>query len=374
MKSNFITLILIVFFDIFTAIALSAQSSTGAPPPIPVATAAVESEEPVAEAEEDKSPFEISGFVDAYYAYSPNDMPLPTSFTNSVNSFELGMANLKFSKEGKVGFVADLAVGPRAEGANGFSGTTLSAIKQLYVTYSPADWVNFTFGNFSTFVGYELIDSPDNINYSVSYMFSNGPFFHTGIKADFSLSEKIGAMVGVFNDTDSKIDFTPGKHLGAQLSYSGDALTVYLNYLTGKTVEGDSLFSSVITNQIDLTATLQATEKLGLGLNTTMKSNDIDDAEPTSWFGAAIYANYAFGDAFTLGLRGEYIGDSDGLILGYTDGSVLSMTLSGNFHSGPLTIIPEFRMDMANEEAFSDADGKPTQSLPVFLLAAVYAF
>lgn len=205
-------------------------------------------------------------------------------------------------------------------------------------------------------------------------MFSNGPFYHTGIKADFSLSEKLGAVVGIFNDTDSKIDFTPGKHIDTQLSYSGDDLSLYLNYLSGKTVEGDSLFASEKASQIDLTAAFQATEKLGLGLNTTMKSNDIDDAESTSWFGAALYANYALSDAFTLGLRGEYIGDGDGLILGYTDGSVLSMTLSGNFHNGPLTIIPEFRMDMANEDAFTDADGKPTKTLPVFLLAAVYAF
>lgn len=123
MKSNFTTLILIVFFDIFTAISLSAQYSTGTTPPAVIAeTTVAASEEPATEEEEEKLPFEISGFVDAYYAYSPNDMPLPTSFTGSVNSFELGMANIKFSKEGKVGFMADLAVGPRAEVANGFSG------------------------------------------------------------------------------------------------------------------------------------------------------------------------------------------------------------------------------------------------------------
>jgi len=100
-----------------------------------------------------------------------------------------------------------------------------------------------------------------------------------------------------------------------------------------------------------------------------------EEGETTSWFGAALYANYAFSDAFTLGFRGEYIGDADGEILGATDGSVTSFTLSGNYHVGGLKIIPEFRIDMAESEVFPDGDtGKFTDAVPVFLLAAVYSF
>ena len=327
--------------------------------------------EAVEEEKESKLPFEISGFVDVYYAASGTDNPLPTSFTETVNSFNLGMANVVLSKEGTVGFVADIAVGPRAEVANGFTGTTLAAIKQLYVTYSPADWLTFTFGNYGTHVGYEVIDAPANINYSTSYMFSNGPFYHTGLKADVSLGEKFALMVGLFDDTDSKLDFVPGKHIGAQLSYSDDALGVYLNYISGKE-EADP---DIVGSQIDLTATYQATEKFGLGLNATTKTIAPDEGDNTSWFGAALYANYAFSDAFLLGLRGEYIGDDDGLILGAIDGSVFSFTISGNYKKGPLTIIPEFRLDSAAEDVFADGDeGKLTSSIPVFILAAVYSF
>ncbi|MCB0588254.1 MAG: outer membrane beta-barrel protein, partial [Phaeodactylibacter sp.] len=224
------TLILILFFDTMLSaqdVATADTSEMGMAHEVAV--------EPETEPEEEsKLPFEVSGFVDVYYGHSFTGNPLPTSFTETDNSFSLGMANLVFSREGKVGFVADLAVGPRAEVANGFNGTTLSAIKQLYVTYSPADWVTLTLGNFGTHVGYEIIDAPGNINYSTSYMFSNGPFYHTGLKADFALSENFGAMIGLFDDTDSKIDFTPGKHVGAQLSYSTDAVGIYLNYIGGK--------------------------------------------------------------------------------------------------------------------------------------------
>ena len=363
------TLALLLFFEI-AGTTLSAQDVAVN---TDLETLGIETEALVEE-ENPKLPFAITGFVDVYYAHSFTESPLPTSFTETDNSISLGMANVVLSKEGKVGFVADLAVGPRAEVANGFNGTTLAAIKQLYITYSPIDWLTLTAGNYGTHVGYEVIDAPANINYSTSYMFSNGPFYHTGLKADFTISENFGAMLGVFDDTDSKLDFTPGKHLGAQLSYSNDAMGIYLNYIGGKDVEGDSLSADISGHQLDLTATYQLTDDLGFGLNATSKTNSVSEGDNTSWFGAALYANYSFSDSFLLGLRGEYISDPDGSILGAVDGDVLSLTASGNFYIGSLTIIPEFRVDMAAEEVFPDADGKFTSTLPVVLLAAVYSF
>ena len=68
------------------------------------------------EENEETSALEVSGFVDAYYQYSFNESPFPTSFTETHNSFTPGMANVVLAKTtGKVGFVADVAVGPRAE-------------------------------------------------------------------------------------------------------------------------------------------------------------------------------------------------------------------------------------------------------------------
>ena len=67
------------------------------------------------------SPLSISGFVDVYYRFnfsnpkSDQGFNNLTSFTNSHNSFELGMASVKLEHTaGKVGFVADLGFGKRA--------------------------------------------------------------------------------------------------------------------------------------------------------------------------------------------------------------------------------------------------------------------
>ena len=332
-----------------------------------------QTEESSVESEEKKKGLAISGFVDAYFASSFNNQAFPTSFTETNNSFTLGMANVVFSKEGTIGFVADIAVGPRAEVANGYEGTTLSAIKQLYVTYSPIEKLSFTAGNFGTHLGYEVIDAPANLNYSTSYMFSNGPFYHTGLKADFAIADGIGLMAGVFNDTDSKIDEVDGKHFGAQLSIEKEDLAAYVNYIGGTDdiIGTDTMLRG---HQVDLTASYQATEAFGLGLNATTKVVTTEGFDNQSWSGAALYLNYAFSEVFTLAVRGEYIADVDGLILGETDNNIAAFTLSGNFNVGGLTVIPEFRIDNAKKDVFLDSDGKAIDSNAAFILAAVYGF
>jgi hypothetical protein len=331
--------------------------------------------EEVKEEETSETPFEISGYVDGYYLGSFNNAPFPTSFTPENKSFSLGMANIVLTKTGKVGFVADLAIGPRAEMANGYAGTALSYIKQLFVTYSPTDALTFTMGNFSTHVGYELIDSKNNINYSVSYMFSNGPFFHTGIKANYALSEKFGIMAGIFNDTDTKIDVVSGKHVGGQLSYVSGKLSAYLNYIGGKSADAFEKNSEEFTNQYDITASFALSDKVGIGFNGTKKMVRPSGLNAASWEGLALYGKFLLSDAFTLGLRGERIFDSYGLITGVEDNAITAITVSGNIHIGNLTLIPEFRIDSGSKsDTFTTLDAKSLKTTSGLLMAVVYSF
>lgn len=323
--------------------------------------------------------FEITGAVDAYFL--AGKAPLPTSFTGGANnSFNLGMANLIFTKTGKVGFVADIAFGPRAEAANGgFDAdgkvTTLTAIKQLFVTYSPTDALKFTLGNFGTFYGYEVIDAPVNVNYSTSYQFSYGPFYHTGFKANLAISDNFGAMVGLFADTDTKIDVVKGMHVGGQLSYAGGNFSAYLNYLGGRFAEETEDTPEILSNQFDITASFQATEKFGLGLNASTRMLTSDDGD-ASWSGVALYAKYAFTDAFLLGLRAESINDKDGFLFGSEDNNIFALTFSGNITiANNLRIIPELRFDSAKATGtFTSYSDEALKANSVFLVAAVYSF
>src|SRR5687767_12245912 len=94
----------------------------------------------------------VSGYVDVYYRYNISnprkDMATfnnYTSFTNSQNSFELGMASVKLEHSvGKVGFVADLGVGKKAEEFSYNDENTRFIIKQAFLTYSPVENLKLT--------------------------------------------------------------------------------------------------------------------------------------------------------------------------------------------------------------------------------------
>src|SRR6185295_17737413 len=181
----------------------------------------------VASAQDSTKAITFPGSVDAYYRFNGGKDTSGggfknsyTSFTKSANSFELGMASLRADAtalSGKVTATVDLGFGSRATEFSYNDGAALSAIKQAYVTYAPVSAIKFTVGKFGTHVGYELLDAPLNRNYSMSYMFTNGPFFHTGVKADITAG-KIGLMVGVANPVDRTTSTSGVKTLLGQIS------------------------------------------------------------------------------------------------------------------------------------------------------------
>src|SRR5690606_8879924 len=144
-------------------------------------------------------------------------------------------ANMVAAYKGeKVGFVADLVFGPRGADAVFLSTGSANIVNQLYMYWRPDDRLTLTIGNFNTFLGYELISPTGNFNYSTSYMFSNGPFSHTGLKADFALSDKWSLMAAVMNPTDmTEFNLAGTYTIGAQLGYSTDAGSTYLNFVYG---------------------------------------------------------------------------------------------------------------------------------------------
>ncbi|TVZ58719.1 putative OmpL-like beta-barrel porin-2 [Flavobacteriaceae bacterium MAR_2010_105] len=319
------------------------------------------------ETEEQTKKFTLNGSIDAYYRVNfsaPNDenaIAPGSSFAN-LPGFALGMANVIASYEGeKVGFVADLVFGPRGTDAifaSPMYSATGNIINQLYAYWNVSESVKLTFGNFNTFLGYEVISPTANFNYSTSYLFSYGPFSHTGLKADFALSEDFSLMLGIMNPTDAT-EFNPtGKYaFGAQLGYKGQ----YLNFLTD-----DGAY------EIDFTGGFDISDSFYLGINAAYFDND-----GVGFAGVALYPQYATSESFTIGLRGEYFKeDSDfGAIgTGVEDSSVFATTLTGSYTIENFTIKPEIRLDSASDDAFIDSDLMPTKSLSSFVLAAIYAF
>lgn len=309
--------------------------------------------------EKEAKTFTLSGSIDTYFRGNISggnfDTAPGSSFANNPG-FALGMINLIAGYEGeKVGFVADMVYGPRgADAVFNSVGNSSSIVNQLYAYWKVSDKVTLTIGNFNTFLGYEVISPTANFNYSTSYLFSYGPFSHTGIKADFDLGGDTSLMLAVMNPTDAT-EYNPnGSYaFGAQLGFSGQ----FVNFLYDQGAY-----------EIDFTGGFDLSDTFFLGVNAAYFSGD----DAPGFYGAALYPQIATSDAFKIGLRTEYFvedGDFGAIGTGVADSSVFATTLTGNYTIGSLTIIPELRLDSASEAAFVG-----DKALSSFALAAVYAF
>ena len=318
----------------------------------------------------------ITGSADFYYRYdlartAKNNY---TSFTNSHDQFTLGMASIKLEhKTARLDMVADIGIGPRArEFAYNDEGIT-QAIKQLYISYTFNNWLKVTGGTWGTHIGYEVLDAYANRNYSMSYLFTNGPFSHTGVKADFTAG-KSGFMIGIANPTDFRSIPAEGhsnKNIIAQYSYApSDNLKIYLNYTGGRDVDDNRV------HQYDLVLTGRTSSFFSFGVNGSLNKSSLAEekySDSRSWWGAATYLNIDPKKWFGLTLRTEYFNDKKDVRLP-APANLVANTLSANFKVDGFTFIPEFRLENANIPIFSKHDGTSTRTAANFLLAAIYAF
>ncbi|WP_317898062.1 porin [Aurantibacillus circumpalustris] len=264
----------------------------------------------------------ISGLIDTYYSYDLNK-PANSSLIGSNgagrvfdryhNRLSLSMAQTKFEYSAKsLKALVDLAYGLGGEIANyGNNGTSL-IIKQVYLSYDPFKKATITVGNFATPIGYEVIEASNNFNYSVSNLFTNGPFYHTGIKMDLTLSEKIKLMGGIVSGWDKISDDNKAKTFMSQVSLTpNDKSFLILNWIGGNeapsSLTGDTI--KVFKQMLDLSYETGLTKKIRVALNAAYGLNNFDGKKNT-WGGAALYLKYKINSMLTIGSRTEFFDDS----------------------------------------------------------------
>jgi len=393
----------------------------------------------------------VSGYVDVYYQYNLNN-PTPNPgmtltenpgriFDVKNNQFSLGLAQTKFAyTTDRSEVVVDLTYGPNSYLGNfgNVAGANDLMIKQAYMSYMFTDKLNVTVGQFGTHIGYELIDAPLNYNYSLSYLFGNGPFYHTGAKASYAISESFGIMAGVVNGWDAMLDFNGTKSAIAQVYLAPkDGFNIYVNYIGGDERNGWSFptlgnpgaktaaTTKTVSHLFDVTSTYQVSDAFKLGLNAAYgfgnnlkyDAKDLEDGlSKATWFGAALYADYRFSDFFGLGIRAEHFNDKDGVryITGAIQGvgprdytldpvdgtpyvsgvSINEFTITGDlkFMDGHFNLKPEVRFDIISKVYYVEGtptvvqdsfkgfvknpggEAKTTNVQPTIGMAAIYAF
>jgi len=300
-------------------------------------------------------------YVDGYYRgdFASKAENNKTSFTNSSNALKLGMASFKVDQvTGKFGATLDLGVGKRAEEFSYNDKDLATVFKQAFITYAPNSTIKFTAGKWATHVGFELLDAYSNRNYSMSYGFSYGPFFHTGIRADIALGGKSAMMIGVAQPTDFVSSTSPDKMIIAQFSTGtkDDKLKAFLNYQGGKD-----------KSQFDLVLNGVVNSQIGINYDGT-----IANIAGVNWSSNALYVNYDPCAKIGFTWRSEFFDDTKSAVGVGT--SIFQNTFSANIHFGKLTLIPELRFDNAKDKIFLNNSSNPNLNGGSFLLAAVYKF
>lgn len=367
-------------------------------------------EEPASKKEEEEEPgFTFSGSIDTYFHssfntqnYNYGDAYAPSTSFADLKGFSLGMVNLIASYSGeKAGFVGDLVFGPRGQAAVFGTASGQAIINQAFAYYKFSDKVTLNMGQFNTFLGYEVISPAVNFHYSTSYLFSWGPFNHTGARLDFALDNGVVAKFAVMNPTDI-VEFNPVNTytLGAQIGKTTETGGIWLNFLYGDQdgkLKEDNLPSDAESDgklfQADVTLGYNLSETFYLGFNASMQSTAVGEEEnngtivdstgdPSSFLGFAVYPKLTLSEKFSLGLRAEYfsIKNTHLDIIGLNtegDGNVIEFTLSGNYKVGGFTFIPEFRVDTTSEDSFytmKDGTAEAKSLMPTLNFAAVYKF
>ena len=300
-------------------------------------------------------------YFDGYYKndFSKQSTNNKTSFTNSNQSLQLGMASIKLDHtKGNFTGTLDLGLGKRAQEFSYNDNGVAQAIKQAYISYAPMSGLKITAGKWATHIGYELLDAYSNRNYSMSYGFSYGPFFHTGIRADIALGGKSAMMIGFAQPTDFVSTDSPDKMLIAQFSTSSknDVLKAFLNYQGGKDKsQFDLVLNGVVNSQVAINY-----------------DGTIANISGKNWTSNAVYVNYDPSAKIGFTLRSEYFDDSKNAV--GVGSSIFQNTFSANIHFSKLTLIPEIRFDNAKDKIFFNTNNNLNQYASNFLIAAVYKF
>jgi hypothetical protein len=171
----------------------------------------------------------LSGYVDTSIMWKPGtgngfipgrafDGGMGNPGGNKLDGFNLNVMKLKLDKpleEGNwsAGYTVGLIFGPDAvaynTSANAF-GSDFS-LKDAYVTLRApvGKGLDIKLGTFSTIVGYEVFEGPDNPNYSRSFGWQLEPTQHTGVLGTYHFTDALSLTAGVANTWNAGINARP---------------------------------------------------------------------------------------------------------------------------------------------------------------------
>ncbi|MGH9938371.1 MAG: porin, partial [Blastocatellia bacterium] len=339
---------------------------------------------------------EVGGIVDGYYSYNNNKVDMFTqgrAFDVRHNAFSMQLAKLTLqkpnSKDSPLGFRVDLGLGETVDRIISVSDSSRNDatkhVLQAYASYVAPIGGGLTvdFGKFYTPIGAEVIETKDNFNYSRGWLFTYGPYYHTGFRAKYAFNDKVALTGFVVNGWDNLFENNVGGGAGKTVGFSlgltpNKKFALTQTYLAGPEAPlanaPDISARDNWRHVADTVATVYVNDKLTLLGNFVYGSDADNDGVRGHWTGFAGYFKYAFNNRFAFSPRFEVLNDKDGLRTGVAQ-TVKDITLTQEVKlSGNFITRFEFRRDFSNQKFFTNSAGVAKDNQNTFILGISYFF
>ena len=323
---------------------------------------------------------EISGFVDGYYGYNFNTPSTrktgaERTFDVQHNSLTLSLAELSLAKtptaDSRGGFRIDLDYGTTQDivAAND---PHFRNIGQAYLSYyaNVGKGLQIDFGKFVTPNGFEVIKAKDDWNYSRGLLFTLAiPFYHSGLRATYNVSDKIALAGYVVNGWNNGIATIDKKTVIGQITVKPTSAFSVAETYTGGPVPPNT---DTWRHLSDTVATFNVNSKVSLAGNYDY-GTDKQSGAVVRWQGVAAYGRLSPNSWFALTPRWEYYNDEQGFTSG-TAQKMKEFTITSEFkHKDGFLTRLEYRHDYSDTPYFLK-NSRFQDHQDTFTVGLIYAF
>ena len=306
-------------------------------------------------------PLKLSGLLDVYGNYTPNH---PASRTLPFRNFDIRTDGLslnmgKFTVEhdpAPVGFKLDFGFG-RAfdlfnfqDHASGFD--SLRYLPQAYLSLRPANGkgLQIDIGKFYTSAGAELTETHLGWNYSRGLLYTNGPYYHFGVRAAKPVNSRWTAGVQLVNGWNNVEDTNGGKTVGLTSALSLGKVSWLVNYYGGSEPVPEA---NGMRHFVDQVVTFNPTERIQTYLNVDYGHQRLaGDGNRAQWAAVGAAARFQLSANWAVSPRLEYFKDLDGFMTGNPQGlKAFTFTVERKWQEG-LIARTEYRHDWSSHPIF----------------------
>jgi hypothetical protein len=305
----------------------------------------------------------MSGLIDSYYSYNFNN---PASGYNTLRNFEvksrqfsLNMAEFSLYQDADpIGFRVDLGFGRAWDVFHATEPGDRSIqrfIPQAYITAKKGS-VTFDFGKFYTSVGAELTENNYTWHYGRGYMYTNGPYYHMGLRINKAFGEQWTLGFQLVNGWNNVEDNNSGKTMGFTSSYTTKSKKyswLTASYVGPEKTGTNKGWKNIYDTVINFSPTDKWTGYFDYyhGWENLSVVGSNGNLRAANWDAFGLSSNFNVQGNNFVAFRYEYYGDHDGWATGYGQQIRLqefTATYTYKWAKG-LKMLWEWRHDMANK-------------------------